>query len=430
MSRLHEPGRIVIVLLILGVCSWEAASQEEPPPMEMATHEITFEGQATGGTLTLGDTPRRISRFVSIQTTPGEFPESVAHRLFEARTQFPEFMKCCGFIGTEGGSLILSGFPEEGEYILGGTERGLGIPDPPTSLSAFYDPAADQILLNWDVPPSGYDLIRVVFDALPLRGDVQGNATFHIITDVAEDPHIFNENDLDVCVLGYKGTVPSNAGAIHVKECVQEELINLPFTDNVAPNWSAWRRPTGTESVAFQQAEKDLSKYPRRRSRFFREPSRKPFFQLVSTSAEDAAGGVWRQFLGLNPGHTYRLSVRLNTLGTSKEDGDWRCSFHVAPNGSEGGKLTVDQLAGLSPLPAGIVGPDAAKIVEYGPEKKTGGEWIETTTGSQSEEQVRSEDITLPEGVTSITVWLRLTGKKPSGVGMDWIRLEDLTCSR
>jgi len=68
-------------------------------------------------------------------------------------------------------------------------------------------------------------------------------------------------------------------------------------------------------------------------------------------------------------------------------------------------------------LPSGQTGPEAGRITEFGPGKLT----------AKNEYEIRSADITLPEDSDSITVWLRHTGKGTSGVGFDWIKLEDLS---
>jgi hypothetical protein len=79
-------------------------------------------------------------------------------------------------------------------------------------------------------------------------------------------------------------------------------------------------------------------------------------------------------------------------------------------------ELTANQMSGLEVLPNGETGPQAGRIAEYGPGKLT----------VKDEYIIHSADITLPEDSNSITVWLRHTGKGTSGVGFDWIKLEDL----
>jgi hypothetical protein len=66
-------------------------------------------------------------------------------------------------------------------------------------------------------------------------------------------------------------------------------------------------------------------------------------------------------------------------------------------------------------LPNGGKGPEAAQMVAYGPGKTTKGAWVYSTM-----------DITLPLGVDTITTWLRTSGKDSTGIGTDWIKVEDL----
>lgn len=73
-------------------------------------------------------------------------------------------------------------------------------------------------------------------------------------------------------------------------------------------------------------------------------------------------------------------------------------------------------MAGLEALPTGETGLQAGRIAEHGPGKLT----------AKNEYVIHSADITLPADSDSITVWLRHTGKGTSGVGFDWIKLEDL----
>ena len=154
------------------------------------------------------------------------------------------------------------------------------------------------------------------------------------------------------------------------------------------------------------------------------DPEEKQFFQSVRTRTATAQAGVWRKFLGLTPGHTYKLYVRLNTLDMDAAKGEWSYSLHAAYNARNGADFNVDQFSGKTPLPDGTKGASAARIAHYGLGATTKGEWIEHTTGDPNSE---TKDITLPEGVGAITVWVRHSGANSSGVGIDWVKLEDVT---
>jgi hypothetical protein len=59
----------------------------------------------------------------------------------------------------------------------------------------------------------------------------------------------------------------------------------------------------------------------------------------------------------------------------------------------------------------------------------TNGTWEERATGREWREVVPLPDITLPDKVNTITVWVRLNGMKASGVGIDGVKLEDLSAA-
>jgi len=154
-------------------------------------------------------------------------------------------------------------------------------------------------------------------------------------------------------------------------------------------------------------------------------PEEKSFFQLIRTRSPDVAGGVWRKFLGLQPGHAYRLSTRISTLPMDSVQGNWSFSFHAVPHKKEA-SLTAAQMAGAAALPDGSAGATAGLIARYGPEQATKGKFVEVSTGKQ-EEGGRAADITLPADADTLTVWFRLTGANATGVGFDWIKLKDVT---
>ena len=69
--------------------------------------------------------------------------------------------------------------------------------------------------------------------------------------------------------------------------------------------------------------------------------------------------------------------------------------------------------------------PAAGRVALYGPGVTTNGKWEKRSTDKPGP-GLEIKNITLPDNVTSITVWLRHSGANPSGVGMDWIKLEDV----
>ncbi|MFP4029412.1 MAG: hypothetical protein ACLFWL_16615 [Candidatus Brocadiia bacterium] len=79
-------------------------------------------------------------------------------------------------------------------------------------------------------------------------------------------------------------------------------------------------------------------------------------------------------------------------------------------------------------MPDGSSGPRAGRLVRYGPDHTTEGKWIKSITAPDDRSPGREiGDITLPAGVTSISLWARHSGENSSGVGYLWVKLEDLS---
>jgi len=139
-----------------------------------------------------------------------------------------------------------------------------------------------------------------------------------------------------------------------------------------------------------------------------------------------AVAGVKRKFLGLAPGHTYRISARLSTLELDSAKENWSFSLYAAYNAPGGADLAVEQLGGLAELPDGNKGGAAGRIALYEPGLTTNGTWEERSTGKEWRGLV-APDITLPRGVDTMTVWVRHRGVDSTGVGIDWVKIEDLS---
>jgi hypothetical protein len=237
-------------------------------------------------------------------------------------------------------------------------------------------------------------------------------------------------NDLDVWLVGFRNNIPSNAAAIHIS-CggyCQEETYGIPFTSGVAPNWAPWSSIVKPDKTAFEQAEK-LS-YSRIGS-----PSKalltKPYFQVIKAPPQGVVHGLYRKFLGLTPGHTYRLTACLTTLEMDSVKGDWSLSLCASHNGREGKDLTTEQLAGLAALPDGNRGPQAGRIEYYGPGKTTKGDFALTFSGDKTAGGLQSSHITLPPDANTITVWVRFSCSDPNGkIGFSGVKIEDISAIR
>ena len=397
----------------------------------LAKHSITFEGSASGGVLTLVELIRRNARHVTIRTKRGESAESVAQRLasainesdpFEWWARMREKPLDTGIYAEEGS---LEGLPgESGSFALAGTEKGLGIPRPPLSLSCSYDPKKDQVILHWANPPGPYD--GVGFRSNGLGGRLQpGTTTSYVFDTKGRDI-----SNMYFSVVGFRGDTPSSVAAIRLSNNAQDELFGYPFSNGIAPNWTGWLEGGNSKDVDWEEGTREelvakAGKYPQNP---LKGPWDKPFFQVIKVRSPGVKAGVWRKFLGLTPGHTYRVSALLNTLEMDSAQGERSFSLHAAYNEPEGTDLTVEQLSGIAQLPDGSKGPTAGQVACYTHGVTTKGKWEECSTDrSRLAPEQAISDIKLPPGVDTITVWVRHNASESTGVGILWVNLEDLS---
>lgn len=423
---------------------------------------IPFKGKATGGTLVLGyaPSPHYVCLYsVSIDTSPGEAAESVAARLatavvssgaiFEMRlgNAAPGRAAMCT---AQGGTLSIVGSIKS--YIFAGTEKGLAIPKPPLSLSCAYDNQTRTIEVRWVNPQDefGYDSVYIHwrYRSMPADTPLSGGAkiiTGKPMSHTIEVPQEVNDLDVDVWVKGLRhdlpvsemlskdiplsrNSVPSNITAIHLTGggYCQEEADGIPFSFGVAPNWTGWSSAGDTvDKAAFKQGEK----YPG--ARWYKPVAgllAKPLYQIIKAPRGGAAHGVYREFLGLTPGHTYRLSGSLSTLNMDSMQGNWSLALCAIALASGGESITPDQLAGTSPLPDGRSGPDAGRIAVFSRGYTTKNEFKIVISRADAQNPLEGSNITLPSGAGAIAVWVRFESEDPKGmVGLSGVRLEDLT---
>lgn len=414
-----------LVMTLIGLSSVASADTlpevRDVAPMTVGGRVISFTGEAQGGDVILYQTPRggNTNRWVSIQTTPGEPAESVIQKLAEKIVETDAFGWNSDTPSTRAEDLI-SGrglrlpLGQEGMFLISGDDDGLGIPDPPLFLTAIYDPEADEIRLKWENPPGGYDSIAVVWNGFGMGGLPGDSTSFVYDRKGRERPR--GVEDLSICVVGYKNGIPSNAAATHLSKSAQRETIGLPFRKGVAPNWQAWSSATAGSSIE-----------PRENRRSAKAKG-KFFYQTLRCKNAEGVGGIYRKFIGLTPGHTYRISA---LMGNSKMIGDWSYSLHAAvlPVGTKA--LSTAQLAGDAALPDGSSGPTAAQIARFGPEHQSRDKFALATTKEDEGSPGRTiGDITLPDGADQIVVWVRCTCDSPDdsvGVYIDQLALEDLS---
>ncbi len=445
MSTLRPYCIVLAVALLTGLVGSDVLLAQESALYAGAERcEIPFAGQASGGTLVLCDTLNRNARAISIETARDEPASLIAARLAQAINQTDPFdwRNPPGTVIVTARQGTLRTLPGSGSgYMIAGTETGLDIPPPPSSLTCNVAADGQSVALRWRNPPGGYDCIRIVLNWCNYlyRGGTEAPGTSEeSVVDVANMLEIMAAlglskqcnviDDLDVWVIGVRKGVPSNASAMHINGNVQEELFGIPFFRDVAPNWNAWRGKSATDGVMRSQATRQERTAARGRHNAIRAPGSKPFYQLLQSTRADASGGVYRTFIGLTPRHTYRVRVRVNTLALTRDSGEWAVSVHAVHNAPSVELLSTDQMRGASALPDGTQGLDAARLVKYDKQTTTGGAWASLSTGNDAPSDALG-DIALPDDVDSLTVWVRCQGEMPGPIGVDWLSIEDLSAT-
>jgi len=332
-------------------------------------------------------------------------------------------------------------------YYLAGSETGFKLIQAPQFVT-FTIVDDHHARVNW-LPEDNPGIIvvfqsAILFEPAPLTvGESLAGKTW--FANEESESSVLNEGELKVrSRLNYEHFFPppmifdlsSRPTRIYVSGRRQEDLDNVPFYGSVMPNWVAWS-PVGFEEGALRlyQGEKAEVPEPDRFLISASSPDTKFTCQMFEipkdTTAETVGvepavvvdGGVYRRYLGLIPGHTYRVFGRFNTFESDPAAGDWRLSFHGCAD-PPGQGLTVAQLSGKEPLPSGATLPDGVRIASFGTKgQTTNGKWMQVSTGSPG----ACADIEIPEGSTSLSAWVRITGTTPNRFGMDWSALEDVT---
>ncbi len=389
-----------------------------------ATTSVTLRGESSGGVLTLMMAPELNYPYAAVTNQVGEGAPSVISQLAAALRGCDACTKSYGGnpVSTSAETLVLqAGHTWSGgctTWIIGGTERGFSIPMAPSALSACL--ASNQVTLEWVNPPGGYDSIAVVVGGSGWAS-LRGNSTRVVQSRASSQDPNFPSEDITYVLVGCKDGTPSNGTGVRLRNRVrQESLMNVPFTQGIAPGFRSWQHtaPQGT----FHLEQGDLPSMA---------PSTDPwrflgkgFYQVVRGNGT-FRGGVARSFLGLTPGHTYRASARMNTL--ESKEGAWSWSFHAAANASGRNSLTPEQMSGAAESPDHAKGPTAGQIARYDSATASKGEWVPGSSGADGPGKSVG-DITLPQGCDSITLWWRLEGTNVVNIacGVDSVALEDL----
>ncbi len=422
--------------------------------MREGLSDVKLEGTAKGGELVLMEMLNPNPRYIRIDARAGETAETVIARIAAAINEVSPFnaYRSRMRVRNEGGEMVsgdripivraegnlLKPFPADpgGEwvYIFAGTETGLGIPAPPTSLSASYDPRGQEVSLHWENPPEPYDAIGGSVG--PHAGTVTSVVRKHrpperrVPLKAWERDFERRDNGLHkFFVYGCRGGVLSNAATItwDYDDPSQQELDTQPFTAGICPNWKAWSSAGEPGMLVLEEGTRgEWKRFDQKVTRTAElTPDDKRFFQLIKTRSPTVVGGVCRKFLGLQAGHTYRIYTRLNTFEMDRVQENWSFSFHAAGHG-KAATLSSEQLAGTAPLPDGNAGSLAGRVAAFGTGSTTKGQFVERSTEKAGPDSPVL-DITLPPGAEVITVWFRYTGPPCTGVGFDWIKLKDVT---
>ena len=404
----------ILVCLMFTALSCQRHAGQRYAGQKASTTTVTLHGAAQGGVLSLYEILPIGGGFASVVTTQGESTEAVLNRLLDEVCRSDSFnwrrplQPRPSYVKVTGKTLTL---PLTGlQYGFSGTDKGFVSVKPVLSVSGSYDGDKWQVRMSWINPPGQYDAIDAGGQML------LPNATNFVCQWIPHGGIAF-----PCLIRGKRGDVYSPPAFIDINTDSQEELDTYPFYMGLAPNWSCWSDSTNADAVKCEQGlkgELDLGVRG--------DPWDKPLYQIIRTTQSGVQGGVWRRFLGLKPGDTYRVEARLNTLRMNVCTNEWAFSFHAAHDNPDGRGLTVAQMAGQAALPDGSKGPEAGCVALYGPGKTTGGNWDDRWTG-ETDSGLAIKHITLPKDVTSITVWLRHSGANSTGVGMDWIKLSDVT---
>ncbi len=401
--------RMVFYIVFAYTCTANAQSSR-------SSTSVTFRGTPSGGTITLMPAPGWNSPYVITTIDKGESTASVISRLaldISCSRAFAEMYRGSPIREIRENMLVFSGSIP---WILGGTDAGINILDPPAAVSASYDVENERLLIEWCNPVTQYDTISIIYYGTPLI-TLPGDVTRYV--HERKDSHVdsgFSSSDITVFVMGQKGGTPSNGVGVRLKRHVkQEALMNVPFTQGLTPGFEAWMHNPAEKMLKLSQGN-----LPGMNSgSMVQQFQGKGFFQILEGNGT-FCGGISRRFLGLNPGHSYRVSASMNTLQSHEEK--WEFSFHAACCAADDVILTAAQMAGLESIPDASIGSDAGLIARHNATSMADG-WISHTSGTSV------QDIILPStGSSSITVWFRFEGTDVTNcqVGVQSVTIEDL----
>ena len=415
-------------------------------------------GQATGGILEMVSVRPGLDRTLSIETAPGESAEHVISRLAErilASNVIYSSTPSLSSVRAEGNALTLEAKLDT-NIALRGSEKGLGIPAPPEEFTCNIDLKAPRTVFRWKVPPGEkYDRVFIAVNGVPAgprsAGGFDGSKT-----EVTVGGDLFGGSTEPIetvyCTLvARRNGTPSDVArcSVTTRQCIRD-WMDGEYVDHVAPGWQRWtdRRSSG-EIVYVEGTRQGYHGLGRAGDMVDGDYQGKTKYQiLVGKGAGDKpfVGGVYKKFTGLVPGHVYEIEARVNISKELEEsNNNWCVSLNAAANPPDGGDITVEQMGGTKEIPImkGAL-PAGGQIVlfEQGrPEKENAGwrEVISTKPGPGNLLADRLIDIKdspwreggriwLPEGSTSLTVWVKYEGTvSDQAIALDAVTIRDVT---
>lgn len=401
--------------------------------MRMATTRFALKGKSTGGVMILTKVPGAVANHAQFVVTnlPGDDSATVLERLVRSLAAHgfvldrPAPEKRDWLVLPGGGSLWRDGkVLEAPAWIAGGDDLGFNIPPAPLFLSATY--VSNQVILRW-VNEVTYDSLWVcggVWESIPIEvlpGNTEEFACDIVRLVPPNWPWPEGTNVL-IAVVGVKDGVPSTAAAIKLVDFTkQEPVVHVPFSRGVVPGFRFWSRtPTGAKVQCKQGI---IHSTPLGGGT---EIWRLKYYQVFNANGGFQAG-LYRRWLGLKPGHTYRVSATLRSLGSQVSGVSIGLFGAELPRGSA--DLTPAQMIGEEPLPGGKRGK-AAGLLGWVSAGVTNGNASMSETmqvGSNLSGTVGGE-FTLSDRSDSIAVWVRVESQQAAEVGLilDSLVIEEL----
>jgi hypothetical protein len=410
----------MVAATLLSFCTPTACAQN---PTSAST-VVALNGVSSGGTLTLMRAPEWNYPYIEVTNEVGEAASSTLNRIARQLSACAACSKSYGGnpVAVANNELRLQDIivPRPGctSWILGGTDRGFNIPSPPAAVSASVD--STIVTVAWENPPGDYDSILVLCNGIAC-GALPGTATRLVYDRRSVIGPASPTADTVYIVIGCRHGTPSNGSGIRLRRYVeQESVMNVPFTAGIAPGYEGWMSEAVAGRLSFVQGHLPGVEPGTE----VRNLQGKGFLQTIHGQGP-VQGGVQRRFLGLNPGHTYRVGARISVLGAAS--GSWAFSFHAAGSSPGNLRLSEAQMAGRAALPSGRKGPTAAQVARYDSRHYTKGQWVTLSSDVPGADN-QAGDVTLPAGTDSITLWFRLEGSDGSDVtaAFDSLTLEDL----